>query len=340
MHHHLIAAVVLSLIGAHSLAVAQEAKPNPIGLKALDHFVGSWNTTGTNKTDGLKTTVKESTAWILKKRFIIGRESSQPDGVKSLWLMTFDPESKTFPFWYFNNKGGLGGEWRSTWNEATNTLTGKVTDTPPGWTSGGTNHFPDKNTNHVAFWMKNDAGQMQFDVEARKTRQPNETGKSMVAAWSKIEKSDPPLPPELKLLERMIGDWDATSVSKPAEWTPRELNTTSHVTRTWVLDGSFVQDTSKISDGTESFALTSFDPQMKAYRSWWFNSEGNSSKSTGQWDSASKTISFQSDLGNGITSRSSVRFVDNNNEEWNVVIKDGDGKLYLDLNVKATRRKE
>ena len=82
MRHHLIAAVVLSLIVAPSTTHAQESKSD--GLKALDHFVGSWNTTATNKVDGSKSTVKESTAWILKDRFILGRESSQPDGVKSL----------------------------------------------------------------------------------------------------------------------------------------------------------------------------------------------------------------------------------------------------------------
>ena len=338
MRRHLIAAVVLSLIVAQSAANAQEAKPD--ALKVLDRFVGSWSTTGTNKVDGSKSTVKESTAWILKDRFILGRESSQPDGVKSLWLMTFDTESRTYPFWYFNNKGGLGAEWGSTWNEATRTLTGKGTDTPPGWTSGGTNHFPDKNSNHAAFWMKDDSEKMLFDVEAKKTRQPDEAGKGIVAAWSKNEQAEPPLPTELKILERMIGNWDATYVSKPAEWTPQELRTTSKVTRKRILDGYVIQDTCEISDGTETIALTSYDPQMKAYRAWWFNSEGNKSKSTGQWNSDSKTISYQSDLGNGITVRNSVRFIDNDNEEWNVVIKDGDGKLYLDLNIKTKRRKE
>ena len=130
MHHHLIATVVLSLVVVQSTAHAQEARPD--GLKALGHYVGSWHTTNTNKVDGSKGTVKESTAWILKDRFILGRESSQPDGVKSLWLMTNDPESRTYPFWYFNNKGGLGGEWGGTWDETSKTLTFKATDTPPG----------------------------------------------------------------------------------------------------------------------------------------------------------------------------------------------------------------
>ena len=338
MHHHLIAAAILSLVVAQSSANAQETKPN--GLKALGHYVGSWHTTNTNKVDGSKGTVNESTAWILKDRFILGRESSQPDGVKSLWLMTYEPESRTYPFWYFNNKGGLGGEWGGTWDETSKTLTFKATDTPPGWTSSATSHFPDKNTINAAFWMKDDSGKMLFDVEAKKTRQPDEAGKGIVAAWSKQETADPALPTELKILERMIGNWDATSVSKPAEWTPQEVRTTSKVTRKWILDGHFVQDTAEISDGTQSIALTSYDPQMKAYRAWWFNSKGNKSTPTGQWDSGSKTISYQSDLGNGITARNSVRFIDMDNEEWNVVIKDGDGKLYLDLNVKSKRRKE
>lgn len=41
-----------------------------------------------------------------------------------------------------------------------------------------------------------------------------------------------------------------------------------------------------------------YDPQMKAYRGWWFNSEGHTSKWTGEWDDKTETISF-SDSDNG-----------------------------------------
>jgi hypothetical protein len=340
MRHGLWYATILSFIVIQSAAIAQETKPRPKGFKALDHFVGSWTSTGTNKVvPDIKTTGKESTAWILKERYILGRESSQPDGVKSLWLMTYEPKANDYRFWYFNNKGGLGGEWGSTWNDDTKTLTGKATDTPPRWTSGASNRFPDKNTNHAAFWMKDDSGKLLFDVEAKKTRQPEEAGKEIIAAWSKLEKADPPLPPELMVLERLVGSWDTVNVSKPSEWTPREVRTTSKVTRKWVLDGQFLQDTSEVSDGQEGFSLLTFDPQMKKYRSWWFNSEGNFSKSTGEWDAITETMSFKADLENGLVARSSLRLIDDDHHDWRVVVTDGNGKLYFDTKWTVTRRK-
>jgi hypothetical protein len=331
---------ILSVVVIHSASNAQDAKPRPDGLNALNNFVGSWNTTGTNKVvPDIKTSVKENTAWVLKERFILGRESSQPDGVKSLWLMTYDSKTNTYPFWYFNNKGGLGGEWRSTWIEDAKTLTGKTTDTPPRWTSGVTNRFPDKNTNQAAFWMKEDSGKVLFDVEAKKSRQPDEAGKEIVAAWSKLEKADPPLPTELKVLERLVGSWDSVAVSKPADWTPKEVRTTSKITRKWILDGQVLQDTSEVSDGQEGFSLLTFDPQLKKYRSWWFNSEGNTSKSTGEWNAVAETMSFSSDLDNGLVSRTSLRFIDDNHHDWRVVITDGTGKLYFDTKWTVTRHK-
>jgi hypothetical protein len=340
MRHGYSYATIFCVVDLHSAANAQEGKPKPDGLKALSNFVGSWNTTGTNKVvPDIKITVKENTAWILKERFILGRESSQPDGVKALWLMTYDSKTNTYPLWYFNNKDGLGGEWRSTWNEDAKTLTGKATDTPPRWTSGVTNRFPDKNTNQAAFWMKDDVGKLLFDVEAKKTRQPDEAGKEIVVAWSKLDKADPPLSTQLKVLERLAGSWDSVAVSKPAEWTPKEVRTTSKITRKWVLDGHFLHEASEISDGQEGFSLLTFDPQMKKYRSWWFYSEGNFSKSVGEWDAVAETMSFSSDLDDGLVSRSSLRFIDDDHHDCRVVITDRTGKLYFDTKWIVARHK-
>jgi hypothetical protein len=117
------------------------------------------------------------------------------------------------------------------------------------------------------------------------------------------------------------------------------VRTTSKVTRKWVLDGRFLQDTSASSDGSEGFSLLTYDPQMKAYRSWWFSSEGHTSKSTGAWDASSETISFNANLGDGLTSRGSVHFIDNDRHDWKVIVNDGDGKLYFHGEWKVTRRK-
>jgi hypothetical protein len=73
----------------------------------------------------------------------------------------------------------------------------------------------------------------------------------------------------------MIGNWDVVEIHKPAVWTPKGGRVTAKKTRKWILDGRVVMDTSILSNGTESINLRDFDPQSKAYRSWWFNFEAN-----------------------------------------------------------------
>ena len=110
--------------------------------------------------------------------------------------------------------------------------------------------------------------------------------------------------------------------------------------RKWVLDGRFLQDTSEMSDGSQSLSLLTYDPQMEAYRSWWFSSEGHTSKSGGKWDAASQTIEFRSDLGNGLNSYGSVQFIDKDRHDWKVIVKDGCGKVYFHGEWYVTRRKQ
>ena len=70
--HEVRTSILFALAYSVSIAIttthAEEGtKPRPDGFKALDYFVGSWNTTSTNKViPDVKTTVQESTVWILK----------------------------------------------------------------------------------------------------------------------------------------------------------------------------------------------------------------------------------------------------------------------------------
>ena len=340
MKFRLFIAIACSFI----LSSAQAQDDATAGLKALNHFVGNWNTEMTAKPskwmpEGSKGTVKEHTSWILKDRFIQGREIRHPDGEKSMWFITYDPKSNSYPMWFFNSTGVLGGEWSGTWDEATKTLTSKSTDSPLGWTSQGTNHFPDNTSVRSAAWMKDDTGTLLLDMAWKKTRQPVDAAETTLAAWSEIERSAE-MSPEFKIMERLIGKWNTIAVSKPAEWTPKEERTTSKITRKWILNGQFMQDTSDVLEGPEGLSLMTFDPVMKKYRGWWFNSEGHRNKSIGNWDAKTETISFRADLEDGLVSQSSVKFIDEDRHVWKVVVKDGDGKLYFDTEWTVTRQKE
>ena len=149
----------------------------------------------------------------------------------------------------------------------------------------------------------------------------------------------PPKPPELKVLDKLIGDWDFKMVSKVAEWTPNEVQVTGTLTREWILDGRFVQEKGKQSDGVEALVTFTYDAGRKAYRSWHFSSTGLISQSQGKWDEASESLLFQSDMDNGMTATSTLHIIDNDTHEWTAIVKDKAGKVFFDGGGKCTRRK-
>lgn len=308
----------------------------------LERFAGVWNTTSTMKRsqwfpDGANFTVREVTEPVMNGKYLLGREISTPDGEKRLWVMTYDAKQKTYPFWMFNSTGLMGGQWSLTWDAAAGTATGRATDTPAGWTSRGTNRFPDANTNIVDVWMRDETGSVLLDSHAVKKRQPAEAGAAILADWSRSEDA-PDRPAELDVLEPLIGTWDAVSIAKPAVWTPQEKRITSTVTREWILNGRFVFDHSVHSSGEESHALISFDPQGKEYRGWWFNSEGHRNTNRGQWDAATKTFSYQTEPDDGKITRSIVRLITPDQHEWQIKVTDAAGKVYFDSTITTTRK--
>lgn len=145
-------------------------------------------------------------------------------------------------------------------------------------------------------------------------------------------------PPELKVLERLVGRWNSETVSRVAEWTPKETRATGVLTREWVLDGRFVQENSKQSD-TDAIVMFTYDSSKKEYRWWMFNAKGHAMEMAGQWDEPSKTFSFKADLGNGLVNTSTMHFIDNDMHKWRASVKDRQGKLYFDAEGTCKRTK-
>lgn len=324
-------------------AASAQEQPTAPKNEVLQRFVGVWDLKTTIKPakwnpDGGETTGKESTVWALKNRIIMIRDVSSPDGKKGLYISTHDAAKGGYPFWCFDSNGLPGTQWLLKWNAEANAAVGRSTDSPPAWTSGGQNRFPDGNTNLVTYWMRDENGALLMEATGRKDRLPADREAAIVAAWKKHE---PPadLPAELKVLDRMIGTWDTVTVQKPAEWTPDGGRSTATVTREWILNGRFVMDTSLHSNGDESVAIIGYDAGQKVYRSWWFNSLGHRNDSRGQWNAATNSLSYRTDLEDGKSMQSSVRFADANKEVWQFKATDAAGKVYLDMDITATRKK-
>jgi hypothetical protein len=163
---------------------------------------------------------------------------------------------------------------------------------------------------------------------------------AVVSAAVALGSEGPPKPPELKVLERFVGTWDAQSISKPAVWTPEEVREEFVEVRELVLDGWFLEGKARAADGKAghfSWMMT-YDVARKEYRTWLFVTGGFSIQWSGQWDEATKTFSFTGDAGNGVTYKGTTHFIDKDHYEFRLKATDGDGKVYQDLKNTLTRR--
>ena len=152
--------------------------------------------------------------------------------------------------------------------------------------------------------------------------------------------TEPAKPPELKVLEMFVGTWDCEVVMKPAASTPKEVQDKTVEVNEMSLDGWFLHGSSKAQDGkTNAILLNTYDSVQKNYRIWRFTPGGSCEELRGEWDGATTTLTITTDLGHGITQKAAFHLIDKDHREYHVVAKDGDGKVYFDVQGKVTRRK-
>ena len=143
-------------------------------------------------------------------------------------------------------------------------------------------------------------------------------------------------PAELKVLDQFVGTWSSETVSKAAEWTPKDVSYTGELTRKWVLNRQYVQEFA--SDG-QQMVMFGYDKENRVYRCWFFPSKGRAHESTGHWDEKSKTLSTSEEMNDGITSYSRIRFVDKDTHVWSAIAKNKQGKEFFHMEGKVTRKK-
>lgn len=145
------------------------------------------------------------------------------------------------------------------------------------------------------------------------------------------EKSD-----DLKVLDRYIGTWDG----QIAMTAPEQKTSTETSTGTWQAGGTYVQIKSESKlDDSHAMHLITYDQQKQTYRYYWFNSAGLTFNSTGTWDEAKKTFTWDGTIEDGVTLKMTDHFVDENTRDMHVVVKDGNGDRVFDVTVKFTKRK-
>lgn len=344
----LLIALVLLPLGCAGGCDGENPHHPPIeGQRALGLFVGAWKheTTINDKKatpNESKKTAEEITTWALKNKFIVGKEILHPDGIKSLWLATWDESAKKYRVWLFEDAGGqIGTEVSLTWDSNKRRMSGQLPGLPKGWTGESEDLFPDNDTINWKLWIKDDKGASVLSMQTTKKRQSKETGEKTLTAWLKKDKSINEVPQPVELLYKLTGKWTETQVSKKSEWNPKETKRTVEIERKVILNGWYLLETGKHSDGKEHLILWTWDPhadpEKGRYRTWRFDSDGKVTQTKGVWG-PTNTLYGPADFENGITGTSQFRLVDDDHYEWTVTGKDKAGKVYVERVVTAKRK--
>lgn len=154
--------------------VADGPHKNVPELARLAAFAGHWDVDVTVKPsrhapEGSRDTMHDEIEWVLGGRFLMGKGYTADGRLANLWLWAYDPEAKIYPMQMFQNSGDTP-VWNNVWDTKTESLEGIAKDLPQGWAGVGGNRMVDENRNDVWVTIKDDRGEVMFDMTATKTR--------------------------------------------------------------------------------------------------------------------------------------------------------------------------
>ena len=148
----------------------------------------------------------------------------------------------------------------------------------------------------------------------------------------------PPSLADLKVLDRLRGTWDVVVTTRsPQAGTIRYVETYQ-----WVLDGKFLRgETLRKPDGTTDLYMTTYDARSRRYQFWIFTSQGTFVfLPFGTWNATSQSMEWKSgaDWG-GVSFTGRWTFPDANTRHSTTVVKDWKGKVLIDAEAHAVRRR-
>jgi uncharacterized protein (TIGR03067 family) len=302
--------------------------------QVLPALAGAWKGEFTQRIYGGKPDVKKFDAisvndWIIGNKWLRQRVHMKDGGYLS--LTAFDPNAQSFRDWFFHASGLIFGPSAGRWDPATRSII---------WTSLPQNgmlmlnnwRFVDADTVHWEAMLRDKDGQTIFQMDARLHRTAeNLTIDETTAAG--------PLPPEMAVLERVVGDWQITNIAKDAAH-PDGREDTWQMRNRKILGGRVIAMESPIPSIKESYQLNTYDSFGKAYGRWLFKSDGSALEYGGLWDEKTQTMMWHWAAKDGSQSSNKWRFVDADHHAIEVVTKDALGKTTFEVKGTATRQIE
>jgi hypothetical protein len=146
-----------------------------------------------------------------------------------------------------------------------------------------------------------------------------------------------PKPPELKVLEKLIGNWTSECTEQQQG---KETRLTATMTVEWILDGHFVQCWgTRNPEGTKNLQIIGFDSVKKEYCAYFFDSSGSTiGPATGHWDEDSQTLTWRVNPQNDVLFLNKIHFIDNDTSEWRMVASRKDGTVLFEQQGKSLRK--
>lgn len=140
------------------------------------------------------------------------------------------------------------------------------------------------------------------------------------------------------VLARFIGRWDV----RVKTLQPPKPDVTYIETYEWVLRRKFIRATTeRKSDGTEDVVFAGYDPQTKGYPFWIFSSTGTYLYlPPATWDARNRVMAWQNPPQMDISYRGRCAFPDENTRHCTLLMKDWKGKVLLEQETSAIRRKD
>ena len=137
-----------------------------------------------------------------------------------------------------------------------------------------------------------------------------------------IKQMQPPRPVELDRLEMLLGEWETTGEVRMAVL-DEPMRTTGSNIATWALDRRMVVEHASLDMGPlgkmTGMSIWSWDPTIKKYRMWWFDSFGETAEAVVTYDEATETWHMRGTgqkYGYKTSGRGTLRRVDDDTLEW------------------------
>ena len=130
-----------------------------------------------------------------------------------------------------------------------------------------------------------------------------------------------PVLPQYRVLEGLVGTWDAQSSGGSAEDAGKPAPI-GRITRRWVANHKFVQER-----GGQHEAFLTFEAPQNMYRAWYFHSNGHVWELTGRWMGMNDRFSVTAELDQNQSLTRNFQILNDKSHECTVTWTDENGRI-------------